>query len=581
MSPLRLARLLAPALVAWSCAASGTETAGPPTPRPDVAPCDSTPTAPAAGEVVRRRPGTAPDTNPAVDCGIDRLPRVAVEQLPESEPVPDRWTLVDALGYRLDWLDPYHGNNRLKADRPVGGQEFFNVSAISATLLEDRQIPSVEAQAPGPGPGQHTLTRGEFFYNQSLTLDAILYRGDTVFRPPDWQTRFTAVLSASGVRSPGSQTSAFTAALQALWYERLLREGGVHDDFDSVRVGIQPLTSDFRGFLLSDQPLAARLFGTRDNNIFQYNLAVFRSFRKNAVSLNAVNLPIPHTDDLLANLYWQDFPRRGLTSEWVFALSHNTEPGTRQVLGSAEQAAGPARHNYDVAYGGYGIDGHLGRLNATAVAYGMVGHEATGTFGQSGATIEAWFAASELSMDFDWRRLRLSLLHASGADAPNGTRATGFAALTANPVFAGTDSSFFIHQQLALAGGEFNLKLRNALLPGLSAAADPAEADFRNPGLDLLGMGGDFTINTQWRVSIDANALWFDQTGALAALLNRASLPRTLGTEFALNAFVRPFTNQNVILRLSNAVLLRGAGYRAVYTGGVPYSTFLFLTVSY
>ena len=44
-------------------------------------------------------------------------------------------------------------------------------------------------------------------------------------------------------------------------------------DFDSMRVGIQPFSTDFRGFLFQDNQLGVRLFGTRDNNIYQYNMA--------------------------------------------------------------------------------------------------------------------------------------------------------------------------------------------------------------------------------------------------------------------------------------------------------------------
>jgi hypothetical protein len=58
-------------------------------------------------------------------------------------------------------------------------------------------------------------------------------------------------------------------------------------------------------------------------------------------------------------------------------------------------------------------------------------------------------------------------------------------------------------------------------------------------------------------------------------------IPRNFGAELAVNAFWRPFSNQNIILRMSNAVLKRGPGYRALYDGGPPYSTFIFLTLSY
>jgi hypothetical protein len=531
-------------------------------------PC-SAPAPGAETDAVRRRPGdvTPPET-PAVRCDADRLPRVSSEEMPAPAAVPDRWRLVDDLGYRVDWLNSYQGNNPLKGDWPVlGGDDFFSLSAASGTLLE----------------GRRTATQGQLFFNESLSLDAVLYRGDTVFRPPDWQWRLTTVLSKSGVRADGRTDSANTAAVQALSFEKHLRDVSVHDDFDSVRVGIQPLTSDFRGFLLSDQPLAVRLFGTRDSNVYQYNVALFRSLRKNAVSLNDVGAALPHNDAVLVNVYRQDFPRAGVTSEMVAAYDRNREPGMKELLGFDGTPNAPAvrmRHDYDVAYFGYGIDGHFGWLNATAMAYGLLGRERQSTFTDAPSTVAAWFAATELSVDSDNRRWRLSLMHASGDDDPHDRRATGFDGLTANPVFAGTDSSFFIHQQLAVAGGAFNLKSRNALLPALNPANSGGQDNFTNPGLDLAGLGLDLDVAPKWRVSVDANQLWLDKPAALAALTMRA-IPRNFGAELAVNAFWRPFANQNLILRMSNAVLKRGPGYRALYDGGVPYSTFIFLTLSY
>jgi hypothetical protein len=40
-----------------------------------------------------------------------------------------------------------------------------------------------------------------------------------------------------------------------------------------VRGRLQPFSSDFRGFLFQDNQLGVRLFGNRDNNRYQYNLA--------------------------------------------------------------------------------------------------------------------------------------------------------------------------------------------------------------------------------------------------------------------------------------------------------------------
>ena len=75
-------------------------------------------------------------------------------------------------------------------------------------------------------------------------------------------------------------------------------------DFYSLRFGIQPFNFDFRGFLFNDQQLGIRLFGNRDNNRFQYNLAAFWRLEKDTNSgLNAV-LQRPRDDFLIvANVY--------------------------------------------------------------------------------------------------------------------------------------------------------------------------------------------------------------------------------------------------------------------------------------
>src|SRR5258708_28074997 len=131
--------------------------------------------------------------------------------------VPDRWRLVDELGYRVDWLDSYQGNDPLKADRPVvGGDEFFNLSAVSGTLLEERRIASAAAGVPDAS-GPRTATQGELFFNQSLSLDAVLYRGDTVFRPPDWQSRFTAAVPQSRGPARRSTDQNKTTPGRAVW----------------------------------------------------------------------------------------------------------------------------------------------------------------------------------------------------------------------------------------------------------------------------------------------------------------------------------------------------------------------------
>jgi hypothetical protein len=223
----------------------------------------------------------------------------------------------------------------------------------------------------------------------------------------------------------------------------------------------------------------------------------------------------------------------------------------------------------------------VGRLNLTAMVYGSLGREREATFTGEPARVQGWFAASELSFDSDWRRWRLSLLHSSGDRDPFDSRAQGFDNLTATPVFAGADSSYFLHQRLALAGGAFDLKARDAMLPALRPVAAGGQANFTNPGLDLAGLGLDCDLSPRWRLSIDANQLWLDEPAIVGVLSGGARVPSRLGAEFAVNSYWRPLMNQNVIVRVSAAWLLRGPGYRALYDGGDPYSVFAQLVLSY
>ena len=116
--------------------------------------------------------------------------------------------------------------------------------------------------------------------------------------------------------------------VQALFVDKHLRNVSDRYDFDSIRVGIQPFSSDFRGFLFQDSQLGIRLFGTRNNNVFQYNLAWFRRLEKDTNSgLNDVTQDLRDDDVFIANVYWQDFLKLGLFSQGTVIHNRNREGG--------------------------------------------------------------------------------------------------------------------------------------------------------------------------------------------------------------------------------------------------------------
>lgn len=545
---------------------------------------------PAEGaELTRQRPGEGvPDRLQAPECDPTRLPTPTTSPLSGSIPV-NRWRIIDSLGLPDNRLDPYATNNPFKGDRPIWGADGFSVlTATSTSLFESRRVPTTPNTTTGLLDGH-----GQFFTSQTATVDAVLYRGDTIFRPPDYQVRITPTFNYSSTRTGTTNTTTTSVGAQALFFEKHLRDVSAQYDFDSIRIGIQPITSDFRGFVFADQPLGIRLFGTRDNDVYQYSAGWFRRLPKNPARQNQLDAGIPANDLLMANLYAQDFGRPGLTSEVVLIYDHNRARGTQVVLnGTMPQFVTGARHDYDVVYLGYSVDGHIGRLNLTGAVYGVVGRESPGVFAAQSATggsgtgtaassVRATFAALELSRDFDWMRVRASGLYASGDGNPLDHSSRGFDGIIQSALFAGSDSAFFIHQRLPLLQGAIDLKQRDSLFPSLRSTADTGESNFTNPGLILLGLGSDLDLAASLRVSLDVSRLMFDKPESLQILLPGSRISRVIGTDASLDAIYRPFISQNVIARLSFAKLFADPAARTLVGGNAPVSAFFNLVLTY
>lgn len=512
----------------------------------------------------------------------------------------DRWFLTQRLGITdYPWWDPYN-QNTLKADRPVFGDWFFNTLLVSDTVYEPRSLPTPVAPQGEDDPGNADLIGDpdQTLFAQTLAASFVLYRGDTTFMPPDWEFRFTPVYNFNraeveqnrAVRinpAEGRTRNDDFFAIQELFVDYHIRDVSPQYDFESVRVGIQPFNVDFRGFLFRDQQLGVRLFGNRNNNIFLYNLAWFRRLEKDTNSeLNDIGQSLRRDDIFVANLYWQDFPRRGFTSEAVLLYNRNTEGEDAPYFNNNDFIERPASiglekaRSYDVVYLGLNGEGHFGRLNVSATNYLAVGSADRGVFVDRGTDISAFFAAYEFSIDFDWRRVRLSALYASGDDDPYDDAETGFDAIFENPLFAGADTSFWVRQNVPLiGGGVVTLSGRNGILNSLRSSKAQGQSNFTNPGLILLGLGADLDISPQWRISTNINQLAFADTAVLEAARQQSGIDAMIGTDASVSAIWRPFFTQNIVFRASAAALVPGKGYEELYGDEVAYSMLFNLTL--
>jgi hypothetical protein len=538
----------------------------------------------------RRAPGQPPPPD-----GVE--PIVNPEALPPPKPfesggylpVPDRWRILDALGRRENPLDPYN-TNTLKGDKPIFGEDWFlNMSAISDTRIEPARVPlGVGAQYTARPLENNTFGRyGRLLFNQTAIVSAELFKGETAFKPPDIEFRLTPVFNYNHLDvgevgvvridpTKGTVRNDAFLGLQEAFADYHIRNVSEFYDFDSIRAGIQPFNADFRGFLFQDNQLGVRLFGNRESNRWQYNLAYFRRIEKDTNSgLNAVTQQLRRDDVVVANLFRQDFPVEGFTSQLIYLRNDNRERNElyydkNGFLVRPAQIGDNRGYDYHVNYIGMNGDGHFGRINLTTSGYWATGSLSHNQFGadpgNKGATINAFFAAAEPSIDVDWARFRLSGLFQSGDRHPQDGHAGGFDAVFENPQFAGADTSFWIRQAIPLiGGGGVALSTDNGVLADLRAAKGEGQSNFINPGLMLAGVGGDFDLLPELRLSTNFNYLRFVSTAPLEFLRHQANIPDSLGYDLSAALTYRPLFTQNVVFRLSGAVLFPGNGLRALF----------------
>jgi hypothetical protein len=549
----------------------------------------------------RRRPGYRPDLPDALtqdNVGALRPPPPqAFPGMEDQLPVPDRWRLIETLGVVKErWFDPYH-QNTYKGDRaidrskvkwlPIKGDDWFIVAnAVSDTVFEPRTFPIPVGVQTTERPGSLDVFGKDrsFVFAQTFIAGAALIKGSTAFKPPDIEYRVTLAYQANYVDVPerrvldvrpskASHRYDSFLGVQELFVDKHLGNTSDRYDFYSIRLGIQPFQSDFRGFLFNDSQLGIRLFGNRDNNRFQYNLAAFWRLEKDTNSgLNDIT-QTPRSDFIFTgNLYRQDFPVVGLTSQVSVTYNMNREKNDVQI----DHNGFPVRpallgdlrgREYDVVYLGYSADGRIGRINVTASFYAALGEDRNSFFTSKPAEIRAGFGAVELSYDHDWMRFRLSGLYATGDGDPYNKTEGGFDAIFENPIFGGADTSYWIRQTIPFAGGGrvISINGRNGILNSLRSSKEEGQSNFNNPGTVFIGAGADFDLTPEFRVSTNFNHLWFENTSSLQVLRTEGSIPKDIGFDLSLATIWRPKATQNIVGRLSGAVLLPGKGFKDLF----------------
>lgn len=538
--------------------------------------------------------------NVARQPGIATEPRYADPDPPEPslQEMTDRWRIVPPP-YELDEksrgrLDPYN-QNALKGDFPILGTNdtFLVLTGISDSLVESRTLPTPSGvSADQPGSFEFFGSDAQGVFVQNVILSADLFEGLTTFQPVRQRLKATIVANLNHVRVEengivkpsvrrGTERTDGRVSLQEIFYERKLRDLSPNYDFVSVRAGVQPFASDFRGFVFTDTNLGVRLFGNYASNRFQYNLAFFDRLEKDTNSgLNLIH-ELREQRVAIANLYWQDFLRHGYTQQFSIHHVRDDESVRYDRNGNLVRPApvGAAQpHHVQATYVGTAGLGHLGRLNLDHALYYVFGSDSLNPIAGpdpelrrgDAVDISAGMVAVELSYDKDWLRPRIGFFYATGDRDPRDRTATGFDSIVDAPAFAGGGFSFFNRLGIRLPPTGVALVERGSLLPTLRSSKDEGQPNYVNPGVQLATIGLDVEVTPRLKAIFTGNYIRLDAVEPLEEVLFQSNISHELGVDLSAGVRYRPFLSNNVILVGGVATLLPGQGFEDIYETDDP-----------
>lgn len=533
-----------------------------------------------------RPTGAAGATSLKHDPSTDPRVREARDRWRVTFPEYDRYG--DAGGRGRDvpfkrgrWYDPYN-QNRLKGDYPIIGNRVFLILSASDTLsAEQRRTPlPSNVNSARPGSAEFFGKPEIFAASHTLQFSVELFRGDTTFRPRTWAIKLSPTFSLPNyVRARevgvvnldvrrGTTRADTHFSFEEAFAEVKLADVNAHFDSVSLRAGIQPFVSDFRGFLYTDNNLGARIFGGFDDNKFNFNLAYFAQLEKDTNSgLNRFDRRRQNV--YLFNLYRQDFVRRGFTGQLTFAFNDDRRAVEFDRNGFLVRPAlvGDARpHAVKVGYLGLNTDGHLGRLNLTSSYYFALGQDERNPIAGRYQRVRAQMAAVEGSVDRDFLRLRASAFFASGDKNPTDGTATGFDAIIDDPNFVGGQFSFWNRVGIPLLGTAVGLVQPNSVLPSLRSSKTQGQANFVNPGILIANAGVDAEVTQRIKAIFNANYLRFQRTESLEYLLHQNHIRREIGWDLSLGVVYRPLLINNIQFAFGASTLNPGRGFRDIYT---------------
>ena len=554
------------------------------------------PQQPPTSSTYRNLPGAAPAQDAVEAKPLSPIP--ADDQVFEA--VPNRWNYEFPDDYHRypnfevpyvkgHWYDPFN-RNKLKGDSPIiGNNTFLDITATSDTFADGRRLPVPSGLgSASPGESQFFGRFGQFFMSENMAFSFNLFHGDTAsFRPPDWRIQITPEININYLAAQENGVVNFDVrkgdtrldthvGLQEGFAEVKLKDLSNQYDFVSLRVGVQSFTSDFRGFIFSDQEPGVRLYGNLDSNRYQFNLAYFAMLEKDTNSgLNT--FAYRHQQVMIANIYRQDFIKPGYTIQASFHYDKDDpsfQYDTDNFLVRPAPIGNVMPHAVRAYYYGLAGDGHFGKLNLTHAFYQVLGTDKFNEIAGRRVNINAQMAALELSLDKDWLRYRLSFFYASGDKDPRDGSARGFDTIFDNPNFAGGFFSFWDREGIRLTSTGVGLVSPDSLVPDLRTSKTEGQANFVNPGLFLYNAGVDIDITPKLRGFVNLNLLRFAHTDPLELLLFQSNIHAGIGADTGIGFVYRPPLSENMVITGGIDALVPFQGLRDISTNRVLLAVF-------
>ncbi len=480
------------------------------------------------------------------------------------------------------WFDPYN-QSVIKGDYPIIKNDIFLIlSGVSTSTTEIRRTPvPTNVSSEDPDSNNFFGRPESFSFNHILQVSFEMFKGDTAFRPRDWAIKISPTFSVPNYLNArergivnidprrGTNRTRTHVSLEEAFGEVKLFDTNENYDFVSVRAGIQPFISDFRGFIYSDNNLGIRFFGGFSNNKSQFNLALFHQIEKDTNSaLNSLK-ELRNQNVYIANYFRQDFLVKGYTIQ-ASALFNDDRASihydTNGFLVRPTQVGDVRPHAVKAGYVGINGDGHFGILNLTNSYYYAFGQDEFNPIAGRRTRISAHMGAVEASIDRDYLRFKASIFYASGDDDPTDGVAKGFDAIFDDPNFVGGQFSYWSRQGIRLVSTEVGLVQPNSLLPSLRSSKTEGQGNFVNPGIQIFNAGVDVEVTPTLKAIFNANYLRFDRTESLEYILLQPRVRHEIGYDVSLGVTYRPLLINNIQFTAGAAYFQPGRGFRDIFT---------------